>query len=48
MIRNSAILMAMVLLSAGISAEQPESFQHAKSLSIETGKPILLEFVHED
>lgn len=48
MIRNSVILAAIILLAAGVSAQQPESLQQAKILSIQTGKPILLEFVHED
>jgi hypothetical protein len=30
------------------SASQSETFEQAKSLSAKTGKPILLEFVHED
>ncbi len=48
MIRSAAVLFALLLCASAISAEPAESLEQAKTLSAEQGKPILLEFVHED
>ena len=37
-----------LLFTASIGAESGLTFEQAKAASIETGRPILLEFVHED
>ena len=36
------------LCAAATMAAQPETFAEAKAQSAQTGKPILLEFVHDD
>lgn len=42
----SSVLVLICIALA--NAQQPESLEQAKALSAELGKPILLEFVHED
>jgi len=41
------VYLAILCVTAG-AAGQPGSFSQAQQLSAQTGKPILLEFVHED
>ena len=48
MIKPVVILIAIMLFAAGVSAEPAESLEQAQELSIQAGKPILLEFVYED
>ncbi len=48
MIRLVLVPIAILLFTAGVSAEPAESFEQAQELSVQAGKPILLEFVHED
>jgi len=35
-------------MALSVSAEQAETLDAAKKLSVQTGKPILMEFVHTD
>ncbi len=44
----SAIPVLIFLFMTGTGAAQLQSFDEAKDLSAQTGKPILLEFVHDD
>ncbi len=41
----TVVLFFMVAVS---TAERSETFEEAKTLSARIGKPVLLEFVHED
>jgi len=44
-----AFALVLALICAGnLMAEKAETFQQAKELSAKLGKPILMEFVHED
>ena len=36
------------LAAASVHAERAETFEQAKRLSVQTGKPVLLEFNHDD
>jgi hypothetical protein len=38
----------ILILAAAASAQSPESFKQAKALASQSGKPILLEFYHDD
>ncbi len=44
----TAITTVTVLLACSVRAEKAESFEQAKALSVQTGKPVLLEFNHDD
>lgn len=45
----SILIFSFLLLTSGIAlAEKAESLVQAKTLSANSGMPILLEFVHED
>jgi hypothetical protein len=46
LILTFAIFATFCVVAAGL--EKPETFNEAKELSIKLGKPILLEFVHDD
>ena len=46
--RIAAIILILTGLYTVAGAQQPEAFDQAKALSAELGKPVLLEFVHED
>jgi tetratricopeptide (TPR) repeat protein len=42
------ILISTTFFISLAAAQQPETFEQAKALSVKLGKPILLKFVHED
>ena len=45
----SILFIALLLLTSGAAlAKNAESLEQAKTLSANLGRPILLEFVHED
>lgn len=45
----SILIFALLLLATGNAlSKKAESFEQAKTLSANSGIPILLEFVHED
>ena len=48
MSRVASLILLALLIAAAASADPAESFEQAKTLSAESGKPILMEFVHED
>jgi len=43
-----AFVAILILGCATVTFAQPKTFKQAKTQSAQTGKPILLEFVHED
>jgi hypothetical protein len=42
------VAFGLFILPVTINAEKAETFQQARELSAQTGKPILMEFVHDD
>jgi hypothetical protein len=49
MSKNILPLFIFALICSGnLFADKAETFQQAQELSVQTGKPILMEFVHED
>lgn len=48
MIRSVIVLAALFLYAVSASAEPAETLEQARELSVASGKPILMEFVHED
>ncbi len=45
----SLSIIALLLLTSALAlAEKAENLEQAKTLSASSGRPILLEFVHED
>jgi hypothetical protein len=48
MSKIACITLLILFVAAAASADPAESLEQAKTLSADSGKPILMEFVHED